>query len=108
LKDWASHNHDTRYLLEEVLDLDLTVGVVLDFAEQYGNTLVIVTADHETGGMTLVGGDQSKRSVIVSYSSGGHTGIVAPVFAFGPGAMLFNGFYENTDIFEKIKFLLRL
>jgi len=106
--DWAAHDHDTRYLIEETLDLDMTLGVVLDFAEQNGKTLVIVTADHETGGMTLVGGDPTKRSVAASYSTGRHTGIVVPVFAFGPGAGLFNGFYDNTEIFEKIRFLLRL
>ncbi|TFH38146.1 MAG: alkaline phosphatase [Bacteroidia bacterium] len=106
--DWAAHDHDTRYLTEEVLDMDRTVGVVLDFAERNGETLVIVTADHETGGMTLPSGNREELSVNATYTTIGHTGIPVPVYSFGPGADQFTGFFENTDIFKKIKDLLKL
>ncbi len=100
--DWAAHDHDTKYIVEETIDLDRTLGVVLDYAKRIGETLVIVTADHETGGMTLVGGDKKEGTLAAKYSVGGHTGIAVPVFAFGPAASYFTGFYENTEIFEKI------
>ena len=51
--DWGGHDNDTEYIIDEMLDFDRTVGLVLDFAEKEGNTLIIVTADHETGGMGL-------------------------------------------------------
>lgn len=106
--DWGAHENNTQYLVEEVIDLDRTLGVVLDFAENNGETLVVVTADHETGGMTLTNGDIRKLSVTAAYSTTGHTGVAVPVFAFGPGANLFAGFYQNTEIFDKIKMLLKL
>ena len=80
----------------------------IQFAELDGNTLVLVTADHETGGMTLVGGNNEDRSIQASFSTNSHTGVVVPVFAFGAGAENFTGFYDNTDFFPRIKELLRV
>ncbi len=51
--DWGGHDNDGPYVVNEMLDFDRTIGIVLEFAEKDGNTLVIVTADHETGGMGL-------------------------------------------------------
>lgn len=51
--DWAGHKNDASYIINEVKDFDSTIGVVLDYAQKEDNTLVIVTADHETGGVTL-------------------------------------------------------
>lgn len=106
--DWAAHDHDTKYIIEETIDLDRTLGVVLDYAKRIGETLVIVTADHETGGMTLVDGNKEERSLAAQYSVGGHTGIAVPVYAFGPASSSFKGFYENTEIFEKIVNIMSL
>ncbi len=106
--DWAAHNHDTKYILEETIDLDRTLGVVLDYAEKAGETLVLFTADHETGGMTLVGGDLKKGSVSASYSVGGHTASPVPIYAFGPQSYQFTGIYDNTDLFNKIRKILKL
>ncbi|MEE4114998.1 MAG: alkaline phosphatase [Marinilabiliaceae bacterium] len=100
--DWAAHSHDTRYIIEETIDLDRTLGVVLDYARRLGNTLVIVTADHETGGMTIVKGDNNKESIVAEYSVGGHTGLAVPIYSFGPGASQFTGFLDNTEIFNRI------
>ncbi len=106
--DFGGHEHDTRYIVTETLDLDRTVGTVLNMAKNIGNTLVIVTADHETGGMALTGGDIVKKGVSADYSTPGHTGVAVPVFAYGPAAGFFTGFYDNTEIFEKIRSLLNL
>ena len=91
-------------------------GAVLDFAEQDGNTLVIVTADHETGGLALSGaapqnaGNQMNsqyQEVTGKFTTDGHTATLIPVFAYGPGAEAFVGIYDNTDIFHKIKELIK-
>ncbi len=100
--DWASHHNITPYLLGEVLDLDKAVGVALEFAAQNGETLVIVTSDHETGGLALHDGSYEHGFIEARYSSDNHTGVMVPVFAYGPGAELFLGIYDNTDIFHKI------
>ncbi|TCO07079.1 alkaline phosphatase [Natronoflexus pectinivorans] len=100
--DWGGHNNDTGYIIGEMLDMDRAVGVALEFAAKNGETLVIVTSDHETGGMALHGGDYEKGSVTAGYTSGNHTGSMVPVMAFGPGAEEFIGIYDNTDLFYKM------
>ncbi|MBS0010888.1 MAG: alkaline phosphatase [Bacteroidales bacterium] len=106
--DWGGHANDAQYVLEELYDFDVAVGVALQFAAHDKNTLVIVTSDHETGGMTLDWGSMEDNSVIAKFSSTTHTGVVVPVFAFGAGAEHFTGFYDNTGLFERMKAALRL
>ena len=109
--DWGGHDNNTAYLVSELLDFDRAIGAALDFAEKDGNTLVVVTADHETGGFALSstpkptesGGMSSDYNEITgTFSTGGHTTTLVPVFAYGPGAEAFTGIYENTGIFHKI------
>jgi len=101
--DWGGHKKNTKYVVDEMLDFDRTVGEVLKFAEEDGNTLVIVTADHETGGMTVNKGDIENGEVQAKFTSFNHTGVMVPVFAYGPGSEDFCGIYENTEIFHKMK-----
>ena len=83
-------------------DFNKTIDIALNYAEQEGNTLVIVTADHETGGFTLSTNDGDYGDIKPSFSTGGHSATLIPVFAFGNGAENFRGVYENTEIFHKI------
>ena len=106
--DGECHSNKGEGAIAETNDFDQAVKVALDFAAKNRETLVIVTADHETGGMTLTGGNLQKGEVKTSFSTGGHTSVMVPVFAFGPGAKHFTGVYENTDIFLKMKSLLKL
>lgn len=106
--DWFAHENKTPGVILETLDFDRAVGAALKFAASDGETLVIVTADHETGGMTINGGDYNTGKVVGKYTSGGHTGIAVPIFAFGPGADQFTGFMENTDIALMMMKLLKL
>ncbi len=99
--DWAGHDNDAEYLIEEVLDFDKAMGIAMDFAEKNGNTLVIVTADHETGGFTLGSGD-SYNDIKPTFGTGGHSATLIPLFAYGPGEEYFDGIYQNTDVFHKI------
>ncbi|HAD21598.1 MAG TPA: alkaline phosphatase [Opitutae bacterium] len=102
--DWGGHENNGDYVIQEVLDFDKTIGVALDYAEKHGNTLVVVTADHETGGFSLSGDGKSMSGygeISPTFSTGGHTATLIPVFAYGPGANYFGGVYENTAIFSK-------
>jgi alkaline phosphatase len=103
--DWGGHDNEIDYVLEEMLDFDQVIGQVLDFAIADKETLVIVTADHETGGLAILGPDFTDEHQ-VKFSTGSHTSIMVPVFAYGPGAESFSGIYENTEIFFKMTSLL--
>lgn len=106
--DFLAHNQATPGVVLEMLDFDRAVGAALRFAAGNKETLVIVTADHETGGMTINNGNYQTGKVTARYTSTDHTGIAVPVFAFGPGADQFTGFMENTDIAKKMMRLLGL
>jgi alkaline phosphatase len=106
--DGGGHNNDIAYTVEEMLDFDRAIGKALEFAAKDGKTLVVVTADHETGGLTLVDGDLSAGKITGRFSTSGHTGLMVPVFAFGPGAEVFGGIDENTSFFNKFISLLKL
>jgi len=104
--DWAGEENDQNYLLAEMLDFDRAVGIAIDFAEADGNTLVIITGDHETGGYALLDGNLNSNSVEGGFLTNQHTASMIPVFAIGPGAKEFMGVYENSEIFYKMKSLL--
>jgi alkaline phosphatase len=104
--DWGGHNNNAQYLINEVKDFDQVIGLALDFAEKDGNTLVVVTADHETGGFALsapvIFGRGDYHHISPTFSTPGHTASLIPVFAYGPGAEQFMGIYQNNDIFWKM------
>lgn len=104
--DWGGHANSTIYVVEEMLDFDKTIGKALEFAAKDKNTLVVITADHETGGMALTGGSMENGMVKADFPTGSHTAIMVPVFAFGPGAEEFTGIMENTEIHKKMMKLL--
>ena len=100
--DFACHDKDSTYLINEMNDFNNTINVVLEFAEENPNTLVIVTADHETGGLTIIDPDENYTKTNLHFSNGSHTPLLVPIFAFGPKANRFTGIMDNTDIFKKI------
>lgn len=106
--DWGGHNNDQAYMVGEVLDFDRAVGKALDFAERDGNTLVVITADHETGGAVIADGNYDKKELRVKFTTGGHTASPVPFFSYGPGAERFAGFKDNTASFHIMKDLLRI
>ena len=112
--DWGGHAGNSEYIISETLDFDKVLGNVLDFAEKNGHTLVVVTADHETGGYAILKGSKM-GNIKGGFGDPGkpdnpgyheHTGSLIPVFAFGPGAENFKGIYENTALYDKIKKLM--
>jgi len=105
--DWAGHGNNVDYMITEMNDFEQTVKSVMDYAEADGETLVIVTADHETGGFTLGaagrnGYDADYSTIYPTFASTNHSASLVPVLAYGPGAENFIGIYENTEVFHKL------
>lgn len=100
--DWAAHSNDANWMIKEMLDFDRAIGQILAFAKKRGDTLVIVTADHETGGVAI-NEDSRMNRLKLDFTTNHHTAAMIPVFAYGPGARLFSGIYENTEIYHKMK-----
>ena len=104
--DWAGHANDINYLKREMKDFDEAVNTAMDYASNNQETLVIVTADHETGGLLIEPAtptDYTAPEVKFSFNTGigygSHTGVPVPVYAYGPGSENFTGTLDNTDIF---------
>ncbi len=100
--DWMGHANEGRLLISELLDFNQAIAAVLAFAKKDGNTLVIVTGDHESGGMAI-NEDSKMNAVRPKFTTNGHTGTLVPVYAYGPKAALFSGIYENTAIYHKMR-----
>ncbi|UOY07199.1 alkaline phosphatase [Muricauda sp. SCSIO 64092] len=100
--DSGGHENNIGKIIREMLDFDLAVAEALRFADASKNTLVIVTADHETSGLGIVGGDMASGTVQADFLTVDHTGIPVPLFAYGPQSNSFRGMYKNTEIFNKI------
>jgi alkaline phosphatase len=106
--DWGGHDNDINYVVSEMIDFDKAAGVAFDFADKNPGTLVIITADHETGGLALTGGDLKSGTIEAVFASRDHTAVMVPVFAYGTGSYLFAGIYENTELYYKMMQLLKL
>lgn len=106
--DWGGHEQNIDYIVSEMIDLDKAVGVALNWAANDRNTLIVVTADHETGGLAINGGSLSGHSVEANFSGGYHTAVMVPVFSYGPGAEKFSGIHENTFFMGEFLSLLNI
>ena len=106
IDDYA-HRNKVGQMVEELFDFDKVIGYVLEWAAKDGETLVVVTADHCTGGLTLLKGSLEERTVKVHFSTKGHDGVMVPVFAFGPGAEHFAGIHENAEISQIVRKLMK-
>lgn len=105
--DSASHRHELDRLLRGMEDLDEAVRIALEFAKADGRTLVVVTSDHDTGGMQLVE-TKDAGTLGVHWTNGRHTAGPVPLFAWGPGASRFSGEIDNTAVHDFLFEALRL
>jgi alkaline phosphatase len=106
--DHGSHVNRPDYFIEHLKNLDAAVKAGIDFALQDGHTLVLVTADHETGGLNIIAGSQANRQFELAWATDRHTGQPVPLFAFGPHAMRFTGVKDNTEIPKIVAELMQL
>ena len=100
--DFACHSNDSANMVEETVDFSKAIEVALDFAKADGNTLVVVAADHETGGLTMIDPQGHYSNVSFNYSTKSHTCLPVMIYAYGPGAEQFTGWMQNCEVKGKI------
>ena len=100
--DWGGHDNDLDYVTSEYIEFDRAIGVALKFINENPNTLIVVTADHETGGLAITSKNIEKLNSKVKFSTKGHSASMVPVFSKGVGSEEFSGIYDNTEIFNKM------
>lgn len=100
--DFACHAHDSVNMVDETVDFSNAVQVALDYAKTHDNTLVVVTADHETGGLTMIDPQGKYTNISFNYSTGSHTCLPVMIYAYGPGAEQFTGWMQNNEVKSKI------
>jgi len=94
--DWRGHdNAPLAAVTAEMLDFDAAIRVALDYRARRPETLIVVTADHETGGLAL---QDSAGALVARYTTRAHTAALVPLFAIGPGAERFGGLIPNTRV----------
>ena len=114
LIDGGGHGNDINMVVSETKDFDKAVGKAFDFADKNPGTLVIVTADHETGGLTLAAAKNDDEQhaitpgIAYGFSTKGHTATMVPLLAYGTGAEYFGGIKDNTELPKLIASLLGL
>jgi len=95
--DWLGHdNAPLADVQAEVLDFDDAIRVARAYQRQHAGTLIVVLADHETGGLALH--EDMKGEFGAHYTTTGHSGEMIPLFAAGPGAERFAGIHDNDDV----------
>lgn len=102
LIDTYGHHNNVAGVVTEAIDFDRAVSEAVKFADKDKNTLVVVLADHETSGFSVPQGNTKTHHIEGGFFSDDHTGMLVPVFAYGPQSQQFEGCYENTEIFHKI------
>ena len=103
--DGAAHANMTEKFVDSMLTFDETVGVALEFAAARNDVLIIVTGDHETGGLQIHA--EKGKEMDLRWATKSHTGEAVPIFALGPGAERFGGFMDGEDVGKRIQELLR-
>ena len=101
--DWGGHANDLPYIISEFKEFSLAINSAVEYAKNDKNTLVVVTADHETGGLAIKKGNLKKNSVSGDFTTIGHSGSMVPVFSYGTNSEIFSGIYDNTAIYDKFK-----
>ncbi len=97
--DMRCHSNDMVGEIGEVLDFDDAVAVALEFARKDKHTLVVITADHETGGLAILqkGAYEGAEKFRHKFTTTGHTGVPVPIYAYGPGSQNYEGLMQNSD-----------
>ncbi len=104
--DGGGHGNRIKQCIDEYLSFDRVIGKALQFADADGETLVLVTSDHETGGLIVYDGNYTTGHVTGTFTTNDHTGLPVPLLAYGPGAEKFTGFLQNNEIGQKVLALL--
>ena len=108
--DGYGHNNDSEGMIEEMQEFDKTLKALVAYVKEHPNTLLVVTADHETGGTNVAYQSHAvnePEGLHLSFSTKGHSGTVVPIFAYGAGAEKFAGIFKNKEIPGVIEGLMK-
>ncbi|WP_312901927.1 alkaline phosphatase [Chryseobacterium taichungense] len=100
--DSGGHGNNVGTIVTEGIDFDRAITKAIQFADKNPGTLVVITADHETGGFSIPHGDMATSTIEGDFTTEDHSATLIPVFSYGPGTENFMGVYENNEIFHKI------
>ena len=104
--DYRSHDNDSEGILAEMRDFEKCVAAAMDYADTHPGTLVIICADHETGGLSIPSQSpdfkKADSGINYRYTTKGHSGTMVPVYLYGTGAERINGVMDNTDLAKQI------
>lgn len=100
--DYFAHLNDASHMMEKLRNFDSAVESAIRFVKNNPDTLLIVTSDHETGGLVIVDGHLDKGTVDIKWTTNEHTAVPVPLYAFGPSANHFSGVIENSDLHHLI------
>ncbi|MBQ1939518.1 MAG: alkaline phosphatase, partial [Alistipes sp.] len=110
--DGAGHGNDAPFLLAEMRDFAEVVELAFNYADTHPGTLVVVTADHETGGLSMPSGKSdftlSESGIDYRFGTGSHSAIRVPAYFYGTGADRFPALMENTELADKLMHLLKI
>lgn len=106
LIDGMGHGNDAEAQQREMQSFMSAIEIAVEYAEKHPGTLVVVTADHETGGLSLASANSnfnlSEQGIEYRWTTDGHTGIMVPIYLYGTGAELINGIMENSELGQKL------
>ena len=106
LIDGMGHGNNAEAQRAEMRDFMDAIEVAVEYAKLHSDTLVVVTADHGTGGLTIISGNAdfnlSEQGVEYCWSTQGHSGEMVPIYLYGTYAELINGIMENADLGKKL------
>lgn len=108
ITDGGGHGNNPELTVRGTLQVDWAVKCAVEFARERGDTLVLVTADHETGGLNCAMSRTDTKRLVIYYTTTSHTATPVPFYAYGPGARLFSGVIDNTDVAQTIAHLWQL
>ena len=103
--DGASHANETQKFIDSMISFDEAVGVAREYVSARTDVLLVVTADHATGGLQIL--REAGKELELRWATKGHTGEAVPIFAAGPGAELFVGFMDGAEVGRRLQQLLR-
>ncbi|WP_421812759.1 alkaline phosphatase [Flagellimonas sp.] len=106
--DKYAHKKNVAGIVSEGVDFDRAITEAIKFADVSKNTLVIITADHETSGFAIPQGNLKSRTIEGDFTTFDHTAAMVPIFAYGPHSHEFQGVYENSEVFDKIMNILSI
>lgn len=110
--DFEAHDNNAEGLLLEMRDFEQAVSRAMDYADTHPGTLVVVVADHETGGLSMSSGNPdftlSESGIDYRFSTSSHTGIPVPVYLYGTGAERINGLTDNAELSNRLSEILGL